>query len=541
MLAGLVVHEMLSGRRAFSGNSNYEVLDAIVKKEPALLQTSPLLERITKRCLQKNPSARYQTVSEIRAVLENIADDKTPKSSSDLQPSIAVLPFVNMSGDKEQEYFSDGLSEEIINALTQIPKLKVIARTSAFAFKGKEQDVTKIAEALRVSNILEGSVRKSGDRIRITAQLIDASDGSHLWSERYDRDMTDVFAIQDEISQAIAEKLRLQMSAKRPLIRQPTEDIEAYNLYLKGHYQLQKFTAESMTKGKEYFEQAIAIDANYALSWYGLAYYYWEFGYLGFMPPREANPLCKRAIIKALENDDTLAEAHSWMAVLLTSEYDWKGADREFNRALEQNPKSADVLESYSHFYLLPMRRLDEALAVSQRALELDPLSPNRHFQVGVRYYLISEWNQAIEQFINALELDPQWHWAHMIMGATLVMMGQYDKGIHACEMAAKISQRQGSSLGVLGWAYGKAGRINEAEKVLAELRHLYQTAYVGPTSLAWTYLALGETDKGLDFIENAINEHDPFVFRFDTTPDFIALRSHPRYKALRRKMNLAP
>jgi serine/threonine protein kinase len=214
---GLVLYEMLSGRKAFSGESPPLILAALLRDEPAPLQTSPSLEKIVQRCLSKQPSGRYKTMSEVKAALEQACEARATGSSAEPKPSIAVLPFVNMSGDKEQEYFSDGLAEEIINALTKIPGLKVIARTSSFSFRGKEQDITKIAEALRVRTILEGSVRKAGNRIRVTAQLITAADGSHLWSERYDREMTDVFAIQDEISQAIVEKLRVQLAEDRPL------------------------------------------------------------------------------------------------------------------------------------------------------------------------------------------------------------------------------------------------------------------------------------------------------------------------------------
>jgi adenylate cyclase len=252
------------------------------------------------------------------------------------EPSIAVLPFVNISGDKEQEYFSDGLAEEIINALTKIQGLKVIARTSAFAFKGKDQDITKIAEALRVNTILEGSVRKSGKRIRVTAQLITASDGSHLWSERYDQELTDVFAIQDEISQAIAEKLRVRLSVHQPLVKRYTENMEAYNLYLKGRYHLEKFTPEALDKSKNYFEQAIAIDPKYALAWSELADYYAVVGAVyGYIQPRTAYAKCSHAIEKVLELDDTLPEPYAIRGALRAFDYDWEEAERDFHHALE--------------------------------------------------------------------------------------------------------------------------------------------------------------------------------------------------------------
>jgi len=297
---GLILYEMLSGRRAFSGDSNFTLLEAIVRKEPPPLKTSPALERIVKRCLEKNSSDRYQRMSELKVELVKATVQKAAISSEDPQPSIAVLPFADMSPGKDNEWFSDGLAEEIINALTKLPGLQVIARTSAFAFKGKDQDITEIAKALRVSNILEGSVRKSGNRIRVTAQLIEAAKGVHLWSERYDREMEDVFAIQDEISQAIAEKLRVRLAGRGPLIERQTYNLEAYSLYLKGRHYYYRATPENVDRSKECFEQAIDADPNYALGWYWLAKYYWFIGYIGLMPPKTANTKANKVNKKAL-------------------------------------------------------------------------------------------------------------------------------------------------------------------------------------------------------------------------------------------------
>jgi serine/threonine protein kinase len=299
---GLVFYEMLSGRRAFIGDSTPETLAALLRDEPDPLRAFPALEKIVKRCLEKQPSERYQTMAEVKVVLEKVGQSKVAVSSEQPQPSIAVLPFVNMSGDKEQEYFSDGLAEEILNALTKIPGLKVIARTSAFAFKGKDQDITKIAEALRVSNILEGSVRKAGNRIRVTAQLITASDGSHIWSERYDRELTDIFAIQDEICRGIVDKLRIKLGAGHPIVKRYTENLEAYSLYLKGHYNIYKGTPDGMAKGRKYFEQALALDPKYAPAWFGLGDYYQNMGFLGYIPSDTAFGKAGEAARKALEN-----------------------------------------------------------------------------------------------------------------------------------------------------------------------------------------------------------------------------------------------
>jgi TolB-like protein/predicted Ser/Thr protein kinase len=304
---GLVLYEMLSGRRAFSGDSAIAIMAAILQKEPEPLDTTPALQSILARCLRKSAAERFQTMAEVRTALKQASTKPVEK-----RPSIAVLPFANMSADKENEYFSDGLAEEILNLLAKIPGLKVIARTSSFAFRGKEQDITKIAEALRVQNILEGSVRKAGNRIRVNAQLIHAADGTHLWSERYDREMTDIFAIQDEIGQAISEALQVRLAPRAQVV-----NIEAWQLCLKGEYHRLRFTPESLARAKEYFEQALAIDPNYAHAQNGLAMYYYMLGFLGIKPIAEMAPLVKAAASKALVLDPANSESHGALAVWL--------------------------------------------------------------------------------------------------------------------------------------------------------------------------------------------------------------------------------
>ena len=536
---GLVLYEMLSGKRAFSGDSNYAVMDAIVKKEPPRLQTSLALAKIVNRCLEKNPSERYQTISEVKAALEKAVEKKVAISSEKPQPSIAVLPFVNMSGDKEQEYFSDGLAEEIINALTMIPGLKVIARTSSFSFRAKNADIGQIRDKLKVQNILEGSVRKSGNFIRVTAQLINTADESHLWSERYDREMTDVFALQDEISQAIVKKLRVRLAADRPLVKRHTENVEAYNLYLKGRYQLLKFSPEGFAKSKEYYEQAIALDPNYALAWHGLAEFHHASGLFGFMPPKAANTQADQAARKALQLDDLLAEAHAMMGALLASEFEWKGAELEFSRALALDPTSEDVWSWYDNNYLAPMKRLDEAIAGFMRAVEMDPLSPFLQFRLGYDYCLKREWNRAIKQCRNALELDPQYYGAHILLGSCYLQTGKHDDAIRAMETQARVAGRSSLAMGTLGWAYALTGRAGEASKVLAELQERTQKEYISFWSFAVIYAGLGEMDKAFDWFGKAIDEHDPLMLHFHIHPNYDSLRSHPRYKALLHRMNL--
>jgi eukaryotic-like serine/threonine-protein kinase len=363
-----------------------------------------------------------------------------------------------------------------------------------------------------------------------------------LWSERFDREMTEVFALQDEICQAIVGKLRVELAADLPLFfRRRTENAQAYNLYLKGRYQLLKFTPESMAKSKEYFEQAITLDSDYALAWHGLAMYHWFLGYRGFTPPSKANAKCRQATLKALELDGMLSEAHSMMAVLWANEYDWKGAESEFRRAMDLDPKSGVVWQYYSRYYLLPMRRLDEAIAASRRAVELDPLSPDLQYELGHRYWLIRQYDRALGQADNALELNPQFPWAHMLRGVIYIETGRLDEGIQAVEVAASMVGHTTVLLGILGHTYAMAGRTSEAQKLLDEMLQLSQKTYMPPLAIAYAYLGLNEMEKAFDWLEKAIDERDAMVMY---TPSFHLadpLRSHPRYRALLRKMNLEP
>jgi serine/threonine-protein kinase len=490
---------------------------------------------------------RFQSASDLLAELQRLKRDRdsgraaVPAVAEPTRiPSLAVLPFANLSADKENEYFSDGLAEDIIDALTQLPGLRVMARTSAFAFRGREQDVRKIGAELNVENILEGSVRRAGSRIRVTAQLVKASDGYHLWSQRFDREMTDVFAIQDEISQVIVEKLRVRLAADRPLVKRHTENVEAYNFYLKARYQLLRFTPEGLAKSKEYYEQALALDPNYALAWHGLAGFSNVLGMAGLMPPKAANAQAERATRKALQLDDQLAEAHAMMGALRASEFDWKGAQLEFTRAVALDPASVDVLRWYDHYYLGPMKLLDEAVAAYLKALETDPLSPSLQSQLGYIYCLQRDWNRAITQCRTALDLDPQF-WVYMLLGSCYFHMGRYDDAIRAMETQAQVLGRSSFALGGLGWAYAQTGRRGEALELLEELHERAQHGYTPSWSFAVIHSGLGEMDKAFDWFEKAIDEHEPLMLHVDVHPNYDPLHTHPRYRALLRKMNMEP
>ena len=380
------------------------------------------------RCLRKEPGQRFQNMAEVKRAL---AGDVTSNASSGAAglsvltkqeaASIAVLPFVNLSADPDNEYFSDGLAEEIINVLAKVPELRVIARASAFAFRGGGQDLRTIGNRLRVGTILEGSVRRSGNRIRITAQLINVADESHLWSERYDREIADVFDIQDDISHAIANALKIKFAAGQ---HRPA-NIEAFQCYLKGLYWYQRYNQESLTKAKDAFEQALGHDPGYAPAYAGLAVFYYGLGALSIRRMIEMAPLAKSAAGQALLLDPTLSEAHSVLGLLAGSvEYDWKLAERHFKAAMAVDPVPPLVRVRYALYFLTPQRRFEEALSEYQLALETDPLSMMVHFGLAFALYCQRRYDAAIENAARAVGTYPDYWLVHFGMGLAQAQQG---------------------------------------------------------------------------------------------------------------------
>ncbi len=374
---GAVLYEMLSGRRAFSAPSGIEILTAVLRDDPPPLDAPAALSQIVKRCLEKSPARRYQTAAELRAALEQVFN--APETG----PSIAVLPFANLSSDPEQEYFSDGLTEEIINALAHVPGLKVIARTSAFAFKGQQLPIGRIAEALGVSTILEGSVRRAGNRIRVTAQLVDVSNGFHLWSERYDRELADVFAVQDDIASAIASELRGRFTPAAPPATY-TPKVAAYEAYMMArHHVWQGLSPERFAQGLRCYEQAIALDPRFALPHAGLAEMF-HIHASGRGPDAQAAAARMRSSLeRAVALDPALPEAHAWLGVVATTyDYDWAEGERQFNQAMAREPVTPGIRHMNAYFNLRFTGRAEQAIAEHHRAIEQDPL--NMIFRVGL-------------------------------------------------------------------------------------------------------------------------------------------------------------
>jgi eukaryotic-like serine/threonine-protein kinase len=540
---GLVLYEMLCGQRPFRGDSWISTLAAIVHDEPRPLRDIkadiPLsVEQCVARCLRKDPAQRFQTMLEAKETLTEVHSRPAISSvvGQEEAQSIAVLPFVNLSADKENECFGDGLADEIINAVTKVPELRVIARTSAFAFRDKDQDLRTIGHRLGVGTILQGSVRRAGNRIRVTAQLIRVADESHLWSERYDREMTDIFAIQDDISQAIADALKVRFVGPQ----RRTRNIAAYQSYLKGLYFYQRYNRESLAKARDSFEQALAVDPDYAPAHAGLAVFYYGLGALGIKPMTETAPLAKSAAQRALAIDPALAEAHSVLGLVNGSvEYDWKPAECHFQAAMAVEPVPPLVRVRYALYFLTPQRRFEEAIAQYQRALETDPLSMMVHFGLAFAHYCERRYDEAIEHAARAVDLYPDYWLVHFGMGLALSQNGSLQQSIASFEATLRLSPFFTLATGFLAAAHVRCGNLSYAEKLMEGVMERRSKQYVSPACFALYHAALGQADGMFEFLQTALSERDPYLTRMDAEPYFDPFRSDPRYRDILNRMNL--
>ena len=527
---GALLYEMLSGKRAFAGDSMLDTLNAVVREEPAPLQSAAA--DIVTRCMAKQPAQRFQSMEEVRAALQRVTAKPVEK-----HPSIAVLPFANMSRDADDEYFSDGLAEEIINLLANIPGLKVIARTSAFAFKGKNEDIRKIADTLGVSNVLEGSVRRAGNRLRITAQLIHAADGTHLWSQRYDRDMNDVFALQDEMSAAIAEQLKVRLiGAKRA-----TTNVVAYEAYLEGRHHAQMFAPDALVKALECFQRAIALDPNYALAHVGMAEYYLVQATMGVTQPLQALPQLEAAARRALTLDSTSADAHAHLACARMSiDYDWAEAERLCQQALALNPTSLATTGAFATFYARAQGLPEQSLLWLNRTLELDPLHPLPRWSKGQALLCCRRYAEAEREFRRVLEIDPNHGGARFDLGPLLAMQGRFGEALAEAEEFVRRSGRWSMPLRTLAMVHALAGQSEAARSELAELHELEHQGYVPATFVAEVYAVLGEYEPAFAWASRAIEQRETLLLLRVRSSPLDLLRDDPRYAALLRKMKLA-
>ena len=565
---GALLYEMITGERAFHGSSGLATLTAVLRDNPPEFSQSsadvPLeVQDVVMRCLRKDPDQRFQSMGDVKSAIEQIyfasrsgvmhLSSGTWKRTAParVMPSIAVLPLLNLSSDKENEYFSDGLAEEIINALTNLENLRVTARTSAFAFRGGQQNIREIGDTLHVSSVLEGSVRKSGNRVRISVQLIDVADGNNLWSERYDREMTDVFEIQDEISQAIVAKLKVRLGSQsgsgadaanpvKQLVKRYTENLEAYDLYLKGRFELYKMTGEGLAAGRRMFEAAIKLDPNYALAHDGLALGWYLQGSLGFVAPKDAMPRAKAAVRRAIELDETVAEAHGTLGVILALyDWDWAAAERELIRSIELNGASPVCRDGYAFYYLRPVGRIEEALSETQQALSLDPLSILFRVHLAFLFYLQKKYEHSIAQFRKVIEMSPQYYLAHALMGNVYTLAGQFDEALK-CYARAREADADSKFIDSLeAMTLAVAGRRAEAVALLDKITRRAANDYISPVSIAYVCTALGDKDRAFENLDRAIHDRDPNLLGLKSNPIFDSLRSDERYRAILRKMQL--
>jgi adenylate cyclase len=452
--------------------------------------------------------------------------------------SVAVLPFVNMSADRHDEYLSDGMTEELINALAKVPGLRVPGRSSSFAFKGKNEDdiFRKVGEQLHVNAVLEGSVRKAGDKLRITAQLINVADGYHLWSEDYDGDVRDIFTFQSNVAQRVVEALQIKLGieAARALAKKPTENPEAHRLYLLGRYELGKYSEAGWTSSIRYYEQALKLDPNYALAYCGLADTY---AYMGgvVMPSKEAVVKEKEFAQRALQLEPQLAEAHLSLAAALAGAFDWGNAQVEFDRAIELNPNLAWAYEIYAWF-LGGLGRLDEAIAKDKKAIELDPL--NSFFQFALAYFLYHarRYDDAIVQIRRTLELDSTSTLARHLLGCCLLWKGD-TAGAIAEFQKSKTMVAGAWYQGLLGYAYAISGNRSKAEQILRELEQMAKRQYVSSTAFADIHLGLGEKEKALDWLEKSYEDQESACWYLKVDPIYDRVRNEPRFQALVQKV----
>jgi serine/threonine-protein kinase len=595
---GIILYEMVTGRVPFEGETPLGIAMKHKGEEPPdprefNSQIPEDLSRVILRCMEKDKEKRYQSAGEVRSELENIEKGipttervipkRKPITSKEItvtfglkkllipalvavvlivialivwqpwsqkeavpipsdNPSIAVLPFVDLSPKKDQEYFCDGMTDEIIAKLSRFKGWKVIPRTSMMRYKNTDKDIKKIGQELDVTTILEGSIGKESDDIRVNAKLIRIEDSISLWSDTYEKKLESVFAIQSDVAEKIANALQVELSPeeKERLEKKPTENLEAYNLYLQGRYFWNKRTVEGLKRGIEYFRDAVDKDQGYAQAYIGLAESYVLLPHYGHFLPKEAYPEAKKAVLKALEIDNTLAGAHATMAAILNEyELDWEGAEREFIRSIELNPSYATAHHWYGLF-LMRMARFDEAIKEIKRALEIDPLSLVINRNVGRIFYYAGKLDQAIEVLQKTLEMNPNFSYTHSIIGRIYLQNSLYDKAL--LEL-----QKEKSILGdwnpliepAIGIVYVKMGKRDKAQELLDYLIERTKGEYIPASTIAGLYFVLGENDQGFKWMEKAYEERGFWLTFIKINHAYDSIRSDPRFKALLKKMNL--
>ncbi len=540
-----VLFEMLTGQPPFAGSGARATMARHAIEPPpsirSLRPTVPLaVELALHRALAKTPAERFATMGEFCEALVTPASE-LPVSVTRDNRAIAVLPFVNASPDPENEYFSDGMTDELITALTKVEGLRVASRTSVFAFKNAREDVRTIGTRLNVSAVLEGTVRKAGSRLRITVQLTSVGDERTLWSERFDREISDVFAIQDEITGTIVRTLRSTLLGELgdPTPVRYTANVRAYSLYLKGRYWWNRRSQAALKEGIKFFEQAIEEDPGYALAYSGLAdSYALDLDYRG-APVREGMERARAEAQKALQLDETLAEAHTSLGwVMFIYDWDWPGANREFSRAVELNPRYSTA-HQWRSWFLAAMGRFDEALSEGRAALELDPLSVSIRRSMGWLQYYARDYDGALANLRRALMMDPTAEETHRLIGLVYTQQGLYDEAAASFQEAVANSPNDMLSYAGLGYVAGLRGKTEEARAVLRELEERQRTRYVSPVALAMVIVGMGDVDGTFELLERARLDRRGWLAYLKIEPMLNPLRSDPRYQELLEVMRL--
>ncbi len=589
--AGVVLYEMATERRPFEEKVATALTDDILHKPPPAPgrlkpDLSSRLEEIILKCLEKDPEDRYQSAKELAVDLRRLGAPavvatprREPRGSGarilrwggvgfagvvgllavvvglnmgglrerllgaagppQIQ-SLAVLPLKNLMGDSEQEYFVEGMHEALITELSKISALKVISRTSTMRYKGTDKPLPQVARELNVDGVIEGSVLREGDQVRITVQLIHGPSDKHLWAQSFDRELRGILALQSEVARAIADQIKVALTPQEQagLARAPTVNPAAYQAYLKGRYYWNKRTLAGLLKGIEYFQQALAQDPNSALAYVGLADSYNQLAYRGHLAPREAYPRAQAAALKALEIDKTLAEAHASLAFLeFNFNWNWAAAEREFQRTLELNSSYAEAHHWYSHYWT-DRGRAEESLAETKRALEFDPLSLIVNVHLGWHYTFAGQYDQAIEQLQKTLEMDPGYYSAYLRLGQAYAYKGDYPQAIATLQKAGSLSGDSTEAAMMLAAAYGLAGQRADALGIVNELQKISQGTYVSSFSVAAIYAGLGDKNRALAWLEKAYEERASGLVEVKADPIFDPLRSDPRFQDLLRRMN---
>ncbi len=550
-----MLYEMLSGAPPFTGDSAMAItaqklVDPMPPLRPQRPEVPAEVEAALARALAVKADDRFATAAEMSAALEprqRVSAGRRPGVRSGAGatggPSIAVLPFANASGEPEGEVFSDGIAEELTNALSKLDGLHVVARGSAFAFKGRQEDVREIGRRLGVATVLEGSVRRAGPRVRVTAELVNVADGYRLWGERYDRKVVDVFAIQDEIAGAIANVLEAKLlGAPKAYAQEPAKkgDPKAYEHYLRGRHLWNQRTASALEESVAEFERALAIDGTHAASLAGIADSYVILGVYSHRKPDEVMPKAKAAAERALAVDGSLAEAHTSLAcVRALYDWEWAAADALFRRAIAHNPQYAAAHQWYAMNCLVPQGRFDDARGELERALALDPLSLAVHTSEGLRFFYARELASAAAALSDTLKLNPEFGTAHYFLGHVQIAMGRYDEAIGSLERAFELQEKSPETMAALATAHGLAYQHAHAEALLADLERRSQDAYVSPALVAQVRLGLGDEEGALERLEEAVALRAADVVWLKVHPLYDRIRGHPRFRALLGMLHL--